>query len=157
MRFILKYFIDSVAVELGVDSDTAEQAEVLLKKCIAKMLRSFPVGQLFVGLTPILDQQQFWGMQQGNIWAGEAALGMGAPAPPALPGWNSGPNTTIPMTTNGNTFTAGGVFTADGAVHFNMNNSSPLPPGAGVFSVTVTNSSGEWVPFSQDNGTENHG
>lgn len=135
MRFVLKYYIDSVSVELGVDANLAEEAEVLLKKCIAKMLRSFPVGQLFVELAPFLQQQsQQMGQYQGNIWDSSGILGG---SPYVVPD-------TVTVPNNAPGFTAGGYFTTDGSVHFNMNanNSAPLPSGAGVFSVTVTNSDG---------------
>src|SRR3954463_8172132 len=47
MYFTLTYLIDGVQISLSVDTLTAEEAERRMKRCISKMLKDFPVGQLF--------------------------------------------------------------------------------------------------------------
>lgn len=60
MRFTLNYCIDDVLVTLSVDADTPEQGELKMKKCVAKMLRRFPVGLLFQTFSNL-------GWQEGQI------------------------------------------------------------------------------------------
>jgi hypothetical protein len=92
MRFVLKYFIDAVSVELAVDATTPEQGETMLKRCVSKLLKNFPVGLLFAELGPAMNQP-FLGGQWDPSNAGSMLTPN--PLPAEWQGWNG--NNSAPL------------------------------------------------------------
>jgi hypothetical protein len=88
MRFVLKYFIDNVSVELAVDATTPEQGETMLKRCVSKLLKNFPVGLLFAELGPAMGQAVL-----GGQWypANDGSMLTPNPLPVEWNGNNSAP------------------------------------------------------------------
>src|SRR5947209_5010113 len=88
MYFTLTYLIDGVQISLSVDTLTAEEAERRMKRCISKMLKDFPVGQLFTMISIPMN------IQPGGLYT-----------PP--------PGSVTTITPNPNVYTMGGYVTFD--------------------------------------------